>query len=178
MVFFMASVSDFMICSTDAYLSASLRQQKSFVIGTTPRIAWLQEQRLFSTTSASSDADFSAFADSLDMEDDDVVSSSASSTGMNQKGSISGTDKPWQVKLEELLDPATSVAQRQVLLSELLNANEKIRESVMDALTNRKVGWLHTACFILVAYGLYFATGHCWIRLTFHVVSTPVSSSE
>jgi hypothetical protein len=101
--------------------------------------AALASTKLYSSTSA--DADFSAFADSLEADDKDQVTSKATVT--NKKSTRSGTttsaDKPWQAKLEELFDPMTTVAQRQILLSELLNANEKIRESVLDALTNRKV---------------------------------------
>ncbi|KAG7372014.1 SOUL heme-binding domain containing protein [Nitzschia inconspicua] len=96
---------------------------------------------LYSSTSVrSSEADFSAFADSLDMDDDQVASTSSSSVTT----SSTAFEKPWQAKLEELLDPMTSGAQRQILLSELLNANEKIRESVMDALTNRRIDPLLT----------------------------------
>jgi hypothetical protein len=99
-----------------------------------------------SISASSSDSDFSTFADSLDVEDDQV-SNTATSTTTTIRGrsngrsttSLDNDDKPWQAKLEELLDPMTSGARRQILLSELLNANEKIRESVMDALTNRKV---------------------------------------
>ncbi len=49
-------------------------------------------------------------------------------------------DKPWQAKLDDLLDPATNLADRQILLSELLTSNDQIRDDVLDALTNRKVG--------------------------------------
>ena len=48
-------------------------------------------------------------------------------------------EKPWQAKLDALLDPAANLADRQILLSELLTSNEKIRDDVMDALTNRRV---------------------------------------
>jgi hypothetical protein len=111
-----------------------------------------QQHQPFSLSSSafagSSDADFSTFADSLDVEDDRVAGTVTSTTtttkSQNNNNGRSTTrmvdkDKPWQAKLEELFDPMTSGAQRQILLSELLNANEKIRESVLDALTNRKV---------------------------------------
>ena len=71
------------------------------------------------------DAAFSAFANSLE-EDPEIPSSKAKV-------------KPWQSKLEDLLDPKTNAADRQVLLSELLNSNDQIRESVMDALASKKV---------------------------------------
>eukprot|EP00541_Cyclophora_tenuis_P005607 CAMPEP_0116543816 /NCGR_PEP_ID=MMETSP0397-20121206/1775_1 /TAXON_ID=216820 /ORGANISM="Cyclophora tenuis, Strain ECT3854" /LENGTH=471 /DNA_ID=CAMNT_0004067965 /DNA_START=52 /DNA_END=1467 /DNA_ORIENTATION=- len=81
--------------------------------------------------SSASDSDFSAFADSLEQEpsyDDDTY----------------GNNDPWQVKLETLLDPRTSVAQRQIMASELLSANEDIRESVLTALRDRKIDSLLT----------------------------------
>jgi hypothetical protein len=99
---------------------------------------------LSSASASSSDADFSTFADSLDVDDDQVAGTATSTTTTAKRPSNArrGTmmdDKPWQAKLDELLDPMTRGAQRQILLSELLNANEKIRDSVLDALTNRKV---------------------------------------
>jgi hypothetical protein len=45
----------------------------------------------------------------------------------------------WQSKIDSLLDPATPLASRQLLLSELLAANQEIRDSVQEALTTRKV---------------------------------------
>ena len=48
-------------------------------------------------------------------------------------------EKPWQAKLDDLLDPGTNLADRQIILSELLTSNDKIRDDVLDALTNRKV---------------------------------------
>jgi helix-turn-helix protein len=120
-------------------LAARISTSHAYVVPTaTVRPAFA----LHSSTSASSEADFSAFADSLDVDDDEVASTATSTTtrGKSSTSSSSGSfEKPWQAKLEELLDPMTSGAQRQILLSELLNANEKIRESVLDALSNRKV---------------------------------------
>lgn len=89
-------------------------------------------------SSQSSDAAFSAFADSLE-EDPDVSSFSS-------RVDSPSIEKTWQAKLEDLLDPKTNLAERQILLSELLNSNEQIRESVLDALSNRKVrksGFVH-----------------------------------
>jgi hypothetical protein len=79
------------------------------------------------SSTTGNDAAFSAFADSL--EDEPEAPSRKSAT----------KEKPWQSKLEDLLDPKTNLAERQILLSELLNSNEQIRESVMDAMANRKV---------------------------------------
>lgn len=48
----------------------------------------------------------------------------------------------WQSKIDSLLDPTTSLASRQLLLSELLAANQEIRDSVQEALTTRKVSFV------------------------------------
>ena len=82
--------------------------------------------RALRSTTTSNDAAFSAFADSLEEEP-----KTTSKTSVKEKS--------WQSKLEDLLDPKTNLAERQVLLSELLNSNEEIRDSVMDAMANRKV---------------------------------------
>ena len=71
---------------------------------------------------------FSAFADSLDEDNlftEDEEAANASST--------------WQESLEKLLDPNTPAAKRQIMLSDLLNANDDIRSDVQNALKDRKV---------------------------------------
>ena len=52
---------------------------------------------------------------------------------------VAESDESWQERLESLLDPTTSLAQRQILVSELLSANQDIRDSVTAALRDRKV---------------------------------------
>ena len=110
--------------------------------------------RVVSTLAASAveDTNFSSFADSLELsEDTDSKKTSSSSSTVTtitkdknvfidiNKNDDDMDEKSWQTKLEELLLPTTNLAERQILLSELLNSNEKIRDSVLDALTNRKV---------------------------------------
>ena len=85
---------------------------------------------LWSAKTSTDDA-FAAFADSLEEEPPKVI------------------EKPWQAKLEDLLNPSTNLAERQILLSELLNSNEAIRKSVMDALTERKVSKVVFLCSML-----------------------------
>ena len=46
----------------------------------------------------------------------------------------------WQENLELLLAPDTSVAERQIVLSDLLNSGDQIQDSVRAALRERKVG--------------------------------------
>ena len=116
--------------------------------------------RVVSTLAASDtveDTNFSSFADSLELSEDadsKKTSSSSSSTvttitkdknvfiDINKNDDDMDDEKSWQTKLEELLLPTTNLAERQILLSELLNSNEKIRDSVLDALTNRKVRYV------------------------------------
>uniref|UniRef100_A0A7R9ZGF5 SOUL heme-binding protein n=2 Tax=Pseudictyota dubia TaxID=2749911 RepID=A0A7R9ZGF5_9STRA len=85
------------------------------------------------TTATDSDAAFSAFADSLD---EDSLFDDADMTEEEKA--------TWQENLEQLLDPATPLAKRQILLSDLLNANDDIRESVQSALRERKIDPLLT----------------------------------
>lgn len=74
---------------------------------------------------------FSAFVESMDEEDlfSDEEEENEASTGGNS----------WQESLEQLLDPTTAAAKRQILLSDLLNSNDKIRSDVQAALRDRKV---------------------------------------
>jgi hypothetical protein len=74
-------------------------------------------------------------------------SNSMKDDGLNSgpnNGRTSTKEATWQAKLEALLDPTTSLAKRQILLSELVTANQEIRESVLLALTQRKIDPLLT----------------------------------
>ena len=115
--------------------------------------------RVVSTLAASDtveDTNFSSFADSLELSEDTDSKKTTSSSStvttitkdknvfidINKNDDNMDDEKSWQTKLEELLLPTTNLAERQILLSELLNSNEKIRDSVLDALTNRKVRYV------------------------------------
>ena len=80
-----------------------------------------------STTSSSSSSSFAAFANSLEEEPHQEEQ-----------------DESWQERLEMLLDPLTPLAQRQILLSELMASNRDIQQSVTDALRERNVSLLYT----------------------------------
>mmetsp|Transcript_3686 Transcript_3686/g.4695 ORF Transcript_3686/g.4695 Transcript_3686/m.4695 type:complete len:465 (-) Transcript_3686:448-1842(-) len=82
-----------------------------------------------------SDAAFSAFAESLD--EDSLFDDENDNSGFDEQTT-------WQESLESLLDPTTPLAKRQILLSDLLNANENIQKSVQEALTERKIDPLLT----------------------------------
>lgn len=81
------------------------------------------------------DADdaFSAFVESMD--DETLFSDD-----------MEATQEPltWQESLEQLFDPTTAAVKRQILLSDLLNANEKIRSDIQTALSDRKIDILLT----------------------------------
>ena len=108
------------------------------------RSSSLSSSPLFSTTE---DA-FSAFAESLD-EDDLFNDSSASTASSSSTPSTSASpfqtnqdayaEKTWQESIEQLLDPTTPLAKRQILLADLVNSNENIRDDVLEALRERKV---------------------------------------
>ena len=113
----------------ESYVPASSRRPAP-AFGTALRSA--PPEAADATTSSSGDDAFSAFADSLDEDslfDDDF-----------DDGDYGADAVPtWQESLDSLLDPATPAAKRQILLSDLLNASDDIRESVQDALAKRKV---------------------------------------
>ncbi|KAL9180403.1 hypothetical protein ACHAXT_008373 [Thalassiosira profunda] len=53
-------------------------------------------------------------------------------------------DSSWQKKLDLLLAPDTSVAERQIVLSDLLGSTDEIQDSVQTALRERKIDGLLT----------------------------------
>lgn len=85
---------------------------------------------VYSTAQSETESAFSAFADSL--EDDEIFDSDDDS------------ETTWQESLEMLLDPSTPLAKRQILVSDLLNANENIQVDVRAALQDRKIDNLLT----------------------------------
>lgn len=107
-----------------------LQLTHGFVPSTTKSTRYVIEHK-----STSTDEAFSAFADSLDedeMFDDDMHE-------------LNGSNDPsWQESLEMLLDPSTPAAKRQILLSDLLNANDDIRNDVQNALKERKLDYILT----------------------------------
>lgn len=85
------------------------------------------------SSSSSTDDSFAAFAQELE----DEPAPAAEQQSQQQT--------PWQAKLETLLDPRTSLAERQILASELMTDNQNdIRESVVTAVQERKIDSLLT----------------------------------
>lgn len=71
----------------------------------------------------------SAFADSLEEEDEAALFENDEDEEL----------QTWQESLEMLLDVNTPASKRTILLSDLVSANESIRESVQTALSERKI---------------------------------------
>ena len=128
----------FGLCAATAASSSSSSSLRAFRLqeptGTT---------RLHSTQAADTD-DFARFEASLEEEASATKGWSSNSkknpsTARQSPSSFDSTKKSWQADLERLLDPKTPVAQRQILFSNLMNANEDIQASVQAALRDRKV---------------------------------------
>lgn len=87
------------------------------------------------STQADSDIDekFSAFAEALD--EDQLF---------GEDEEAAGESTTWQESLEMLLDPSTPSVKRQILLSDLVSANQDIRNDVQSALKDRKIDSLLT----------------------------------
>lgn len=85
----------------------------------------------------SSSDDFASFAASLEGERDKGKKQSFPSRTV----SVTEKNRSWQEDLDELLDPKTSLARKQILLSDLLNANTDIRAAIEAALRDRRVSF-------------------------------------
>lgn len=95
--------------------------------------------------------DFASFAAALEADAEEqkqqqqtsVQSSSIHNSNNNRQATTKTTTKikkkTWQADLERLMDPTTPSSQRQILLSDLVNANAEIRASVEAALRDRNV---------------------------------------
>lgn len=95
---------------------------------------------LRSTTDAIRETDiddaFSAFSESID--EDDLFNDEDDASGSEDESTS------WQESLEMFLDPGTPAAKRQILLSDLVNANDAIRNDVQSALKDKKIDGLLT----------------------------------
>mmetsp|Transcript_19228 Transcript_19228/g.27382 ORF Transcript_19228/g.27382 Transcript_19228/m.27382 type:complete len:472 (+) Transcript_19228:91-1506(+) len=107
------------------FLDAATHAFRLHVVVTTPKALYA------SSNNDNTEAAFAAFAQSLEEEQED-------STFDSSKEDNPSTSS-WQTSLDRLLDPNTSSAKRQILLSDLLGANAQIRESVVEALRERKI---------------------------------------
>lgn len=85
---------------------------------------------------------FEAFAESLD--EDDLFADESSSFSSSSSSSVYDKEPTWQESLESFLNPTTPIAKKQVLLSDLINANDRIRKDVETAIKDRKIDPLLT----------------------------------
>lgn len=118
------------LCNIEAFISTCRQIMKPSIIQ--PKV--VVNTSLLSTQ-ADSDIDekFSAFAEALD--EDELF-------GDDEEAAGEGTT--WQESLEMLLDPSTPSVKRQILLSDLVSANQDIRNDVQSALKDRKIDTLLT----------------------------------
>lgn len=82
------------------------------------------------------DDEFSAFSESID--EDNLFNDEDDAPGSEDESTS------WQESLEMFLDPGTPSAKRQILLSDLVNANDVIRNDLQSALKERKIDGLLT----------------------------------
>jgi len=128
------------VASVSSFAPSALQQQRSTIRSWSTR-----------TDDTSTGDDFSSFAASLEEE---APTNSNRKNGSNSKTS---SDMTWKADLERLLDPTTPVAQRQILLSNLMNADKEIRASVQAALVERKVRERERfCCLLLTGSSLHF----------------------
>lgn len=98
------------------------------------RMQWTTHLSLSSSTTD----DFASFAASLEPDGSTIAKSSFESTSTAMKDPMT-RNKSWQEDLDELLDPQTPVARKQLLLSDLAGANSDIQASIQSALRDGKV---------------------------------------
>ena len=112
------------ICTTSYAFTAIQSQSKQLPLLVSPlRVSKTPEATTIIPDLSSSTKpvdESSIFADSEDIVDDT-------------------NDSSWQKNLDMLLAPDTSVAERQIVLSDLLSSGDDIQESVRTALKERKV---------------------------------------
>lgn len=121
------------LTSQSANAFSTFSSSTSFAVPTNIRT---QSTQIFTATSKDTEDAFSAFAESLD--EDDLFNDS------NGNSNDAYSEVTWQESLESLLDPTTPLAKRQILLTDLLNSNDNIREDVLAALRERKIDNLLT----------------------------------
>jgi hypothetical protein len=78
-------------------------------------------------------------------------SSTSSWSSPSTKSPSSPTVHTWQDDLEEFLDPTTSLARRQIVLSRLVQSSAEIQQAVQTALRERQVGSL-VYFFVVVVF--------------------------
>ena len=98
------------------------------------------------------------------------------STIFNDSEDGNEEDSSWQTKIDLLLAPDTNVAERQIVLSDLLSSGDEIQESVRTALRERKVssGCGVNYIFAIIAMGTNLLL-YCNGNLTLPFPNIPLS---
>jgi hypothetical protein len=132
---------------------------------------------LLSTKTNSIDDDYASFAATLDKDTSEQEQRQQQGTkttwkvqnNSNKNNNIIG-NKTWQADLEKLFDPTISLSQRQILISDLMNANAEIRDSVNTAVRERKVNECEFVTLYIVCYiwNLYCGNECFHILFSFH----------
>jgi hypothetical protein len=101
-----------------------------------------------SSSPTTTDDDFASFAASFNDDDDDALlkmkqkkKTTSTNEGSSSTKSSIKTPRSWKEDLEDLLDPTTPMSKRQNLLTDLLSANQDIRQAVQTALREQKASW-------------------------------------
>jgi hypothetical protein len=119
-----------------------------------------------STKTNSYDDDYASFAATLDKDASEQQQLGTKTTWKAQKNSNNNNNnignKTWQADLEKLFDPTISLSQRQILISDLMNANAEIRDSVNTAVRERKVNECGFVMLCIVCY-IY---GTCTVEMS------------
>ena len=165
-------VSSWMSSSSSAMVIQPTHISKNMKRTTTSSMSWSRVSSSRRRSIDNNDMDeFASFAATLD---DDVVDVTdrvtsttntpkkkkmrvAATTSSSSSSSSSSSNNKWQKNLDTLIfDRTTTIAQRQILISDLFNANSEIRESLTTALRDRTV----RSCSIQYRY-------MWWLRLIF-----------
>jgi hypothetical protein len=119
-----------------------LATANGYIVGpsSTPRLIQIQRYHHEGTSVGHTQSWSSLRSTTEDRIEDEFASFAATLESPSSDRAGTKSTKSWQTDLEQLLvDPKLSMAQRQVLISDLMNANEEIRESVTTAIRERKV---------------------------------------
>ena len=170
-------VSSWMSLSSSAMVIQPTYISKNTKRTTTSSMSWSRVSSSRRRSIDNNDMDeFASFAATLDDDDvvdvtDRVISTTntpkkkkmrvAATTSSSSSSSSSSSNNKWQKNLDTLIfDRTTTIAQRQILISDLFNANHEIRESLTTALRDRTV----RSCSIQYRY-------MWWLRLIFVSIS-------
>jgi len=91
--------------------------------------------RFYTTLSKSNAPSTSSFL----LKDPRIIASAKRSTTTGFSSSLETDQNTWQENLDDFLDPFTSPDKKQIILSDLINANSEIRDSLQSAFEERNI---------------------------------------